>query len=69
MNTASGKYAWVDPGDKEVAFLNDFRRTPEIIQWEELINLLESQTVHLPMPKNIFSSGLCIARVASNQVI
>ena len=62
MNPASGKYAWVDLGDKEVAFLNDFRWTPEIIQWEELLNLLEGQTVHLPRPKNMFSSDLCIAR-------
>ena len=62
MNPASGKYAWVDLGDKKVAFLNDISWTPEIIQWEELLNLLERQTVHLPRPKNIFSSDLCIAR-------
>ena len=61
-NPRSGQYAWVDLGDKEVPFLNDIRWTPEIIHWEELLNLLEDQAVHLPWPKNMFSSDLCIAR-------
>ena len=56
MNPASGKYAWIDLGDKEVAFLNDFSWTPEIIQWEKLLNFLEGQTFHLPRPKNIASN-------------
>ena len=39
---------------------------PEIIQWEELLNLLEGQTGYLPRPKNMLSSDLYVARHKSD---
>ena len=42
--------------------LNDLRWTEEMIKWSEFLLLLEGQTVHLPRPKNQFSSDLEINR-------
>ena len=56
------KYAWTGLDECEVAYLNDFRWSPELIDWSDLLLLLEGQTVHLPRPKNVFATDLCIPR-------
>ena len=62
INPANALYAWIGLEECEVAFLNDFRWTPEIIAWSDFLLLLEGQTVHLPRPKNKFSSDMEIDR-------
>ena len=62
MNPATGKYAWVGLDECEVAYLNDVRWSPELIKWGDFLLLLEGQTVHLPRPRNIFATDLCIQR-------
>lgn len=62
MNPANGKYAWVGLDECEIAYLNDFRWSQEIIAWNDFLLLLEGQTVHLPRPKNMFATDLCISR-------
>ncbi|CAB4002475.1 hypothetical protein DSY43_02735, partial [Paramuricea clavata] len=62
INPATGKYAWVGLEECEVAYLNDFRWSPELIEWSDFLLLLEGQTVHLPRPKNMFATDLCIPR-------
>ena len=62
INPATGKYAWIGLDEHEVAYLNDFRWSPELIEWSDLLLLLEGQTIHLPRPKNVFATDLCIPR-------
>ena len=62
INPTTGKYAWIGLDEYEVAYLNDFRWSPELIEWNDLLFLLEGQTVHLPRPKNVFATDLCIPR-------
>ena len=56
------RYAWIGLVECEVAYINDFRCTPEIIAWSDFLLLLERQTVHLPRPKNQFATDMCIDR-------
>ena len=42
----------------EVIFLNDFRWNPQIIQWHDLLLMLEGQPLHLHAPKSYFSRDL-----------
>ena len=62
MNPATGKYAWVGLDECEVAYLNDFRWSAELIAWNDFLLLLEGQTVHLPRPKNQFVTDMVIDR-------
>ena len=62
INPATGKYAWIGLDEYEVAYLNDFRWSPELIDWSDFLLLLEGQTVHLPRPKNAFATDLCIPK-------
>ena len=62
MNPASGKYAFVGMDLCEVAILNDFRFSAEQIAWNDLLNLLEGQTTHLPRPKNLYANDMEIHR-------
>ena len=50
-NPASTTFAWVGAEAAEVLFLNDFRWSPNIIPWHDLLLLLEGHEVHLPAPK------------------
>lgn len=59
-NPATDKYAWLGAEKSEAIFLNDFRWSSELIAWKEFLLLLEGQTVHLPSPKNHYSSDTCI---------
>ena len=61
-NPSNDKYAWLGVENSEVIFLNDFRWSPELIAWKELLLLLEGQIVHLPAPKNHYSSDISITR-------
>ena len=54
-NPATYTFAWVGAEKAEVIFLNDFRWNPQIIQWHDLLLMLEGQPVHLPAPKSYFS--------------
>ena len=66
VNPAKDRYAWVGLDEFEVAYLNDFRWTPEIIAWNDFSLLLEGQTVHLPRPKNQFATDMYIDRTNTN---
>ena len=59
---ATGSYAWIGLDECEVAFINDFRWSPEVIAWSDFLLLLEGATVKLPRPKNLFATDLCIDR-------
>ena len=62
FNPATTKYSWTNLENlRKVAFLNDFRWSPESIAWGDLL-LLEGQTVNLPRPKNQFARDLLIDR-------
>lgn len=58
VNPANRKYPWVGLEECEVAYLNDFHWSSEII-WSDFLLL---QTVHLSRPKNIYATDLCIWR-------
>ena len=53
-NPAPVKYTWAGAGNSEIIFLNDFRCSPELIEWNILLLLLEGDQVRLPAPKNHF---------------
>ena len=57
-NPASTSFAWVGAEKAEVLFLNDFRWSPQIIAWHDLLLMLEGQLVHLPAPKSHFAHDL-----------
>ena len=60
VNPASDKYAWVGADESEVIYLNGFRWTSTLIWWKVFLLLLEGYIVHLPAPKNQYSSDVCI---------
>ena len=61
-NPATSTFAWVGAEKAEVIFLNDFRWNPQIIQWHDLLLMLEGQRVQLPAPKSYFSKDLEFTR-------
>ena len=60
-NPSSASYAFVGIHDKEVAFLNDLRWNPTMLPWQDFLNLLEGQSVHLPTPKTHYSEDICVS--------
>ena len=60
-NPAQNKYAWLGAEDAEIIFLNDFRWSPEVIEWQVLLNLLEGSKVNLPAPKNHYSKDITVS--------
>ena len=48
-NPATSTFAWVGAEKAEVIFLNDFRWNPQIIQWHDLLLMLEGQQVQFPL--------------------
>ena len=60
-NPSNDKYAWLGAENSEFIFLNDVRWSSEMIAWKELLLLLEGQTVHLPSPKNHYTTDICIS--------
>ena len=60
-NPATDKYAWVGSDKCEVIILlQDFRWCPELINWKDMLLLLEGEIVKLPVPKNHFTTDVCI---------
>ncbi len=57
-NPATTTFAWVGASEAEVVFLNDFRWSPQIIPWHDLLLLLEGQEVHLPAPKTHYKQDI-----------
>ena len=57
-NPASNTFAWVGAEDAEVVLLNDFRWSPQVIAWQDLLLQLEGQQVHLPAPKSHFAKDI-----------
>ena len=62
QNPASGSFNWVGVDTKEIIFLNDFRWSTKIIQWHDLLLLLEGEPVHLPAPKTYYEKDICLTR-------
>ena len=61
-NPATTSYAWVGSENEEVIFLNDFKWSPEILAWKDMLLLLEGQTLHLPAPKTHFAKDVVFER-------
>lgn len=59
-NPANDKYAWISADQAELILLQDFRWSSELISWQNLLLLLEGETVKLPSPKNQFATDICI---------
>ena len=59
-NPATTTFAWVGAEKSEVIFLNDFRWSPQLIPWHDLLLLLEGGLVHLPAPKTHFAKDLTL---------
>ena len=59
-NPSSSKYAFVGAEKAEVIFMNDLRWSPDMISWQEFLNLLEGQNVHLAAPKSHFAEDIYI---------
>lgn len=57
-NPASGTFAWVGVHNAECIFLNDFRWSPQVIPWHDLLLMLEGEVVHLPAPKTHFAQDI-----------
>ena len=50
-NPPSTSFVWIGAEKAEIIFHNDFRWSPQIIPWHDLLLMLEGQLVHLPAPK------------------
>lgn len=59
-NPASTSFAWVGAKNAEIIFLNDFRWSPQVIAWHDLLLLLEGQQVNLPAPKSHFAKDVTL---------
>lgn len=57
-NPATGTYAWIGIENAEVVFLNDFRWNKQLIPWNELLLMLEGETISIPAPKTHFRQDL-----------
>lgn len=60
-NPATGSFAWIGLEKAECIFLNDFRWSPQLIPWHDLLLLLEGQEVHLPAPKTHFAKDIAFS--------
>ena len=59
-NPATCTFAWVGVENAECIFLNDFRWNEKIIQWHDLLLLLEREPVHFPAPKTHFAEDILL---------
>ena len=62
VNPASGSFAWVGIEDAEIIYLNDFRWNDKIIQWQDLLRLLEGDAVHFPAPKTHYTKDILLEK-------
>ena len=61
-NPASSTFNWLGVENAEVIFLNDFRWTPQVIPWFQLLQLLEGDEVKFPAPKNHAKENIIFTR-------
>ena len=66
LKPANDKYAWVGADSAEAILLQDFRWSREMIPWNDLLLLLEGETVKLAVPNNQFSSDVIISKDTPN---
>ena len=57
-NPATTTFAWVGAEKAECIFLNDFRWSPQVISWHDILLMLEGQQVHIPAPKTHYANDL-----------
>ena len=51
-----GTFNWVGAEQKECILLNDFRWSSKVIEWSDLLNVLEEgMVIHVPVPKTHFA--------------
>lgn len=62
VNPATGSFAWVGVEDAELIYLNDFRWNEKIISWQDLLRLLEGDSVHFPAPKTHYAKDILLSR-------
>ena len=60
LNPSSSKYAFIGAENKELIFLNDLRWSQEMIPWQEFLNLLKGQSVHLSALKTHYARAILI---------
>ena len=60
-NPARDKFAWVGSEEAEIILINNLRWSPELIQRDDFLRLLEGQKVHLRAPKNHFAKDVLIS--------
>ena len=58
QNPATTSFARVGAEKAEVIFLNDFRWSPQVLAWHDLLLHLEGHIVHLPAPKSHYSKDI-----------
>ena len=58
VSPATCSYAWLGVEDTEVIFLNDFRYTPAILPWSDMLLLLEGHVVHFAAPKTSYARDI-----------
>ena len=59
-NPATGTFVWVGVENAECIFLNDFCWNEKIIQWHDLLLLLEGKPVYFPVPKTHFAEDILL---------
>ena len=60
VNPATSTFAWVGAEQAELLFLNDFRGSPQVIPWHDMLLLLEGEPVHLPAPKTHYTQDILL---------
>ena len=60
INPTRGKYAWLSLEGKEVILLNDFRYSADLLEWNDLLLLLQGAPVSFSRPRNVFASDFLL---------
>ena len=59
-NPPNSKYAFFGAEKGEVTLMNDLRWSPDMISWQEFLNLLGDENVHMAAPKSHFVEDIYI---------
>ena len=62
LSPATCSYAWLGVENKEVIFLNDFRWSPVILPWHNMLLLLLGPVVHFAAPKTTYNQEIEFCR-------
>ena len=62
VSPATCSYAWLGVEEKEVIFLNNFRYTPAILPWSDMLLLLEGHVVQFAAPKTTYARDIEFSR-------